>query len=368
MPCVVAVTPLEIIIRARISATGAIPLSEYMGLCLAHPEHGYYMTRDPFGANGDFTTAPEISQMFGEMIGAWVIDAWEKMGAPQPFILQEVGPGRGTLMTDILRVTRAVPQFHENLSVHLVEMSAPLKEKQRVSLSGKTSAPVSWHADVSSVPSDAPMIIIGNEFLDALPVDQLVRRDDEWFMRCVDVHDGALCISVRGALPELIALIPPRLMSYGEGDVVEVSSILNDYLKQTFLTLEKQTGIALFIDYGYRHSDTGDSVQAVYKHASVSILFEPGNADITAHVNFENIKNIAISLGLTVHGAVTQGEFLTRLGIHHRADTLKSNATPKQRADIDAALHRLTAPDQMGDLFKVIAVSSNPNLTLARFA
>jgi NADH dehydrogenase [ubiquinone] 1 alpha subcomplex assembly factor 7 len=367
MPCVLAMTKLAEVIRAEIAARGDMPLSRYMELCLAHPEYGYYMTRDPFGASGDFTTAPEISQMFGELIGAWIISAWQAMGEPSRFILLEAGPGRGTLMSDVLRVAQKTPGFMVAASLHLLETSPVLKQRQAVSLSAYN--PI-WHDDLTTVPDDAPVLFVGNEFLDALPVDPLRQVQGTWQQVCVGVpadQDASFCYTAHPASQNLIDLIPRRLMPHTEGSVIEVSEYLNQFLNSLFLQVEKQTGVALFIDYGYRHSDTGDSVQAVHKHQFVSIFHAPGESDITAHVNFENIQNLAFSAGLTTHGPLTQGAFLNRLGIDHRAARLKERATDAQKADIDSALRRLTAPDQMGDLFKVLAVSSDPSMMLPGF-
>lgn len=360
-------TPLAEIIRAEIAAHGDMPLSRYMELCLSHPVHGYYRARDPLGAAGDFTTAPEISQMFGELIGAWLVAAWQAMGAPRRFILLEAGPGRGTLMSDALRVAQKVSGFMASASVHLLETSPVLRQKQAVSLSAYL--PV-WHDDLTTVPDDAPILFVGNEFLDALPVDQLKYTKSGWVQVCIGMSDNPaepFRYTAQNASQNLCDLIPRRVIPYRVGDIVEVSSILNQFLNDLYLRLKKQTGSALLIDYGYRHSDTGDSVQAVHKHQPVSIFFEPGEADLTVHVNFENVQNRALSAGLTAHGITTQGEFLRRMGIEYRAQALKQKASDAQARDIDSALHRLTAPEQMGDLFKVLAVSSDPSMILPGF-
>lgn len=360
-------TPLAEMIRAEIAAHGDMPLSRYMELCLAHPVHGYYTTRDPLGVSGDFTTAPEVSQMFGELIGAWLVATWQAMGAPRRFILMEAGPGRGTLMSDALRAAQKVPEFIASASLHILETSPVLRQRQSVSLSPYN--PI-WHDDLTTVPDDAPVLFVGNEFLDALPVDQLRRESEGWKQVCIGLTDNPaepFRYTMHSASQNLVDLIPRRLMSYGVGDIVEVSPVLNQFLNTFYQLLKKQSGAGIFIDYGYRHSDTGDSVQAVHRHHPVSIFHAPGEADITAHVNFENVQNRALSAGLTTHGIATQGEFLRRMGIEYRAQVLKRNATDAQIHDIDSAFHRLTAPDQMGNLFKVLAVSSDPAITLAGF-
>lgn len=360
-------TLLADIIRDEIARTGPMPVSRYMDLCLAHPVHGYYITRDPFGAKGDFTTAPEVSQMFGELIGAWMADAWIKMGKPSQVMLLEAGPGRGTLMADALRATRSAPGFHEAVSIHLVETSPVLKERQAVSLSG--FSPV-WHHDFDTIPNDLPVLFIGNEFLDALPIDQLVMVQGRWMQRCIDVDDSKdepFCYLARMASDDLIDLIPPRLLPYMDGDVVEVSKILINCFKQICFRILNQKGAGLFVDYGYRYSNTIGTLQALHKHRSVSIFHAPGETDITFLINFEDLSRRAMEAGLSVFGPVTQGKFLTSLGIHVRADMLKSKASDYERQDIDCALGRLVSPEQMGELFKVMGVCSDPSLYLEGF-
>lgn len=359
------VVSLPDILQDEIKRQGPMPLSRYMELCLAHPEQGYYMTRDPFGAAGDFTTAPEISQMFGELIGAWAADAWMQMGAPSSFVLLECGPGRGTLMSDLMRATKHVPGFHEAAEIHFLECSPVLKDRQRETLSGYE---VTWHTAMASVPTGMPVILIGNEFLDALPVDQLIKNGRNWDVRCVDYADDAFRFVTQNASEVLTDLILPGLIDFDDGDVVEVSKDLNQFLKSAFFLIQNKGGTALFLDYGYAHTAAGDSVQALYKHQSVSIFEHIGHADLTAHVNFENVARLAMEGGLTVHGPATQGQFLRRLGIEARAQTLLSRASDVQGKEIRGAVQRLCAPEQMGDLFKVIAVCHDPAVTLAGFA
>lgn len=361
-------SPLVEIIRSDIRRTGAISLSRYMEMCLGHPQYGYYMTRDPLGVSGDFTTAPEISQMFGELVGIWLADTWIKMGAPARVHLVELGPGRGTLMQDALRATAHVPGFHDAISLHLVETSPVLRERQAVSLSGFSPL---WHGSLETIPADAPLLCLGNEFLDALPVDQLCWTQDGWQQVKVtlsDHPDEPFRSMLHPAPSDLIVEIPPTLFTPEQGERIEVSLILNQYLRNLFLRLQKQQGSCLFIDYGYRYFATGDSIQALYRHQPVSIFMNPGEADITAHVNFENIKNHALSAGLTVHDVRTQGEFLITMGIDHRLKALLASATLAQAEELRSAYHRLVSPEQMGSLFKVIGVTSHPGLAMAGWA
>ncbi|HMK79448.1 MAG TPA: SAM-dependent methyltransferase [Xanthobacteraceae bacterium] len=346
-------TPLEAELRRMIAADGPIPVELYMRLCLAHPEHGYYMRRDPFGARGDFTTAPEISQMFGELIGAWAAAVWQQMGAPRTLQLIELGPGRGTLMADALRATRSLAAFRSALSVRLVEVSPMLRQQQEQRLAD-AGVPVSWHAHMEDLPA-GPCVAIANEFVDALAISQLVKDRDGWHARMVGVKDGRLAFAVApdplpgppvaGAAP-LGALIEGRQ----DGPVATLAR-----------RIASQGGAALVLDYGHAQSGFGDTLQAVRNHKFADPLVDPGEADLTAQVDFAALARTAERGGARVHGPVTQGAFLHRLGIAQRAARLKQNATPQQAADIEAALARLTAPEQMGELFKALAIT-HPDL------
>lgn len=364
-------TALENIIKDEIRQKGPMNLARYMALCLGHAEHGYYMTRDPFGAQGDFTTAPEISQMFGEMIGAWVADTWMKMGMPSKFILLECGPGRGTLMMDVMRATKNVENFHNAVQLHLMETSPVLKEIQKKNL---TQYGPSWHDGLSTLPQDCPVILIGNEFLDALPVRQLTFDGTDWYEKFVDLDiNDTLRLCEKEADNEVKSALPAFLIPPKAGEQVEVSLHQKSFLNDAMNIVLKQGGIILFVDYGFIHNVAGDTLQAVKNHQYCDIFETPGEADITAHVNFAEISSVAMSKNMTVHGPVSQGEWLKRLGITIRADQLIQNATEKQRRDIGSALDRLVGVEknmkdgrgQMGALFKVIAFSSNSNIQLA---
>ncbi len=367
-------TPLEKIIKQKIRDDGPMSLAEYMRLCLGHPDYGYYMTRDPFGAKGDFTTAPEISQMFGEMIGAWIADTWTKLGAPAKFILLECGPGRGTLMSDALRATKNVTSFHEAVQLHLMEMSPVLQKLQAEQLAQYDPT---WHSDLSTLPDDCPIIVIGNEFLDALPACQLTYREAGWMERRIDLDRNdtfRFCEieakeSLKSAIPQF--LIPPKL-----GGHVEVSLEQKNFLNDLVKIVLKQGGVSLFVDYGFTHNVAGDTMQAIKNQAYCNIFDTPGEADITTHVNFSEISQTALEQNMTVHEPVSQGGWLQRLGISIRFEQLMKNGTEMQRRDIDAAMKRLIGKGEkssdrkqsMGELFKVIAFSSNPDIELAGFS
>jgi NADH dehydrogenase [ubiquinone] 1 alpha subcomplex assembly factor 7 len=349
-------SPLETEIRRLISVTGPMPVAQYMALCLTHPQHGYYVTRDPLGAAGDFTTAPEISQMFGELLGLWAVSVWRMMGEPEKFRLIELGPGRGTMMRDALRVSHVVPEFRTAASVHFVEVSPVLEEEQRRHFEDQ-DVPVHWHKRLEDVPED-PTILLANEFIDALPVYQAVKEEDGWHERRVGLDAlGNLALGLApDAIPHFDRILPAKVRAAPVGSVYE--------WRQDLIALEiarrvRDNGAALVIDYGPGESDVGDTLQAVKDHTYARLLSAPGLADLTAHVDFQTFGRTAEALGVAVHGPVAQGEFLRRLGIAARADGLKANATQEQAAAIGAAMIRLTRGGRkdMGDLFKVIALS-----------
>ncbi len=366
-------TVLEKIIIEKIKARGEggfMRLDEYMGLCLGHPEHGYYMTRDPFGEVGDFTTAPEISQMFGEMIGAWLADTWMKMGSPSKINITECGAGRGTLLADAMRATKNVPNFHKAVHLNVIEISPVLKAQQQKALSAYEAT---WHSDTESLPTDSPHLITGNEFLDALPVRQFVHTDTGWVEKIVKINiNDTLCLGEIQVDGEGKALIPTLLIPPNIGDHLEVSLEQNAFIDQVSKIIINQGGSALFLDYGFIHNIPGDTLQALKNHQYQDILSEPGNVDITAHVNFAKISEEIMANNLTVHGPVSQADFLKRLGMKARAEILSRNATDKQRVDLALALKRLTGEKtqdgEMGSLFKVIAFSSDSNINLAGFS
>ncbi len=358
-------TPLDQIIRDEIRLTGPMDLAHYMTLCLGHPQHGYYMTRDPFGEAGDFTTAPEVSQLFGEMIGAWLADTWMTLGAPQCFHLIEAGPGRGTLMDDILRVTKRVHGFHAGMSVHLLEMSPVLKEKQRVTLADYA---VQWHESLATIPDDAPVLFVANEFLDALPVHHLQFDQGEWMQRAVGIEaDNSLHIGLKKAEPALVSSYATLSNPPGQGDILEISPAVDGFCRELAFRLTKQGGAGLFIDYGYPHTAYGQTIQALHKHQPVSIFHQPGESDITAHVNFERAADQLRAMGLHASPLREQGAFLKTLGIETRLGRLLGHADADQAKDLQSGFEMLTADDQMGRLFKVLGFCHDPSIELAGF-
>jgi SAM-dependent MidA family methyltransferase len=351
-----APSPLEAKIRARIAAHGPLPVADYMALCLAHPEHGYYMTRDPFGARGDFITAPEVSQMFGELIGVWMAAVWRQMGGPPRVRLVELGPGRGTLMSDVLRALRVTPAFLDAASLHLVEISPVLKAKQQETLSG-VALPVSWHASFDEVP-EGPAIVIANEFFDALPVHQAVKTRRGWCERCVGLDGETLVFThARETIPNFASRLPASARDTPEGATFEWRD--DDAAAALGNRLAQQGGAALVIDYGHATSAVGDTLQALGRHSYADPLATPSEHDLTAHVDFDALMRAATSAGAATFGPLTQGELLQRLGIAARAAKLKGRASAEAAGQIDAAMARLAGSGRsdMGALFKAVALA-----------
>ena len=333
----------------RIQATGPISLATYMAECLMHPEHGYYQKEKVFGAEGDFTTAPEVSQMFGEMVGLWLADRWIKMGKPQSFNLVEPGPGRGTLMADILRATSPVEDFQDALGVHFIEASKQLRALQAEKVPLAT-----WHDNFSSIPA-APTLIVANEFFDALPIHQYEKRNEKWSERLVGT-DGSELGFMLGPCGGQFALVDDALKESPEGSILETCPAALSIIGDMANHLNMHGGAALIIDYGYRRATSGDSFQAMKNHAYVDAFIEPGTADLTAHVNFEALKKAAQEKGLKGFGPTTQGLFLMAIGLGARAQVLAGSGDDAQQQKILTDLKRLTAPEEMGTLFKVLAL------------
>lgn len=334
-------------VRELIALEGPITVERYMSLCLQH----YYATRDPLGSSGDFTTSPEISQMFGELIGLWILEVWNGMGRPSPVHLVELGPGRGTLMADLLRATRLLPDFAGAAQVHLVETSPSLRQRQQATLASSGHA-IQWHENVDDLPA-GPTLIVANEFFDALPVRQFLATDRGWCERLVGLEDDRLIFGLRPE-PETALGNPLR-----QDDVLEWPSASIDILQALSRKLARDTGAALIIDYGYWGPAFGDTLQALKDHKPVDPLDEPGEADLTTHVDFHRLAQAAATEALRVHGPSMQGDFLQALGIEARASSLKTRATLEQASGIDSALTRLTerGATGMGELFKVLAVT-----------
>jgi NADH dehydrogenase [ubiquinone] 1 alpha subcomplex assembly factor 7 len=361
------VTPLQGALldelRRIIAAEGSVTVERYMALCLSHPRHGYYATRDPFGTAGDFTTAPEISQMFGELIGLWAVEVFGLMGAPEKVRLIELGPGRGTLMRDFLRAVRVDPAFVAAVEVHLVETSPMLREAQARTLQA-APAPIVWHGRLAEVP-DGPAIVVANEFFDALPVRQFVATERGWCERLVGLGSGGALAFGLTPEPE------PGLSPAGRpGDVLEWPAAALDVTREIAGRVARHGGAALVVDYGYEGPVLGDTLQAVRRHAYADPLAEPGEADLTVHVDFAKLAGAAKAAAAAVHGPVNQRDFLRALGIETRAAVLKRQATPAQADGIESALARLTGagPDGMGELFKAIAIADPTLPPLPGFA
>ncbi len=335
-------------LRALIGRQGPISVARFMELALGHPELGYYRRRDPLGLKGDFVTAPEVSQMFGELIGAWCAVVWSQMGRPDPLRLVELGPGRGTLMADALRVIRqTAPAFHQALRLHLVETSPVLKEKQAALL---TDAAPSWHDTFGDVPM-GPLLLIANEFFDALPVAQFERQADGWHERLVG-EDGD---GFRFVLSE--TTVPAPLDDGPAASVFETCDSGRRLAREIGGRLASAGGAALVIDYGHARPAFGDTLQAVRGHRYRPVLESPGEADLTAHVDFAALAAAARDAGAAAYGPIPQGEFLTRLGIGQRAERLSQGAGLAQAAEIVKACRRLIDRQEMGTLFKALAMT-----------
>jgi NADH dehydrogenase [ubiquinone] 1 alpha subcomplex assembly factor 7 len=337
-------TPLASLLLQRIAATGPLTLADYMADCLLHPQHGYYATRDPFGSAGDFITAPEISQIFGELLGLCLAQAWLDQGAPTAFTLAELGPGRGTLMADVLRATARVPGFHAAAKICLVEASPTLRARQRATL-GEHS--VQWFDQTSDLP-DAPLYLLSNEFFDALPIRQFTRQGNAWAETLVGKRDGQLAMG--RAAPAPIAALQHRLPDTTEGEIVEICPAAPAIMQAISARIKFHGGLALILDYGGWIS-RGDTFQALKAHQFTDPLAEPGEADLTAHVDFQ-----ALAAATPAHAFTTQGALLTSLGIDQRSAQLAQRLTGEALIRHEAATHRLTAPEEMGNLFKALAV------------
>jgi NADH dehydrogenase [ubiquinone] 1 alpha subcomplex assembly factor 7 len=372
--------PLEADIRRRIARDRAMPVAEFMASCLYDPQHGYYNHRAPFGAAGDFVTAPEISQMFGELIGLWAAAAWWSMGEPDPVALIELGPGRGTMMADALRAVRTVPAFRKAVRVHLIETSPDLAMRQRRTLAGIADVMLRWHATLEEVP-EGPAIILANEFFDALPVHQAERRATGWHERAVAINAGGELAFTAAAAPlaGFEARLPAAVRNAPVGAVFEwrEDRFARDIARRAIAGGSRGAGeaggaggAALVIDYGHVTSSIGDTFQAIRSHRYASPLTLPGLTDLTAHVDFEALARTARQAGARVHGPVEQGTFLKRLGIEARAAALQRGLPEAERGAITAALERLIGPGPagMGALFKAMAFSAPQIEDLPGFA
>jgi SAM-dependent MidA family methyltransferase len=349
-------TPLDRLVREIVAQEGPMSLDRLMSLALGHPAHGYYMTRDPFGAAGDFVTAPEISQMFGELLGLWAAEVWRMMGAPARVALIELGPGRGTLMADALRAGAALPGFREAVEIVMVETSPVLRDAQRRTLE-RMNVAARWLDRVEDAP-DGPAIILANEFFDALPVRHYVRAPDGWRERQIGLEpDGRL---VFGLAPEpephLVAEAP-------EGAILEAALAGRAVMSHLAGRVAREGGAALIVDYGYTRTAVGETLQALRRHAPCDPLEALGEADLTTHVDFAALARAARAAGAAVHGPITQAALLRDLGVGARAERLARRMDEAGVARLQADLTRLagSGPDSMGELFKALAVT-HPDL------
>lgn len=345
------------ILAEKIRTHGPLPVAEFMGICLGHETHGYYMKQVPFGREGDFTTAPEISQVFGELIGLHLADAWMRAGAPAPVQLVELGPGRGTLMADILRATKGIPGFHAALSITFVEMSPVLRAEQKKRVPANGSPGARWADRLADVPPGQPLLLVANEFFDALPARQLVKTAKGWQERHVTLEGERFAPVIPQDAPLLDALVPAALRNAPEGSFYE---LLGGEEEVALISrrLRQDGGAALIIDYGHARHSVGDTLQAMRQHAYADPFEAPGDADLTVHVDFEQIIERA-GQNVRVLGPVGQGRFLRALGLDIRTAIL-AKANPPKAEMLVSASRRLADSDQMGALFKVLSLSS-PN-------
>jgi NADH dehydrogenase [ubiquinone] 1 alpha subcomplex assembly factor 7 len=353
-------SPLEALIRDQIAGDGPISVAEFMELALGHPDHGYYMTGDPFGAAGDFITAPEISQVFGELIGLWAAVTWQQMGSPKNLILIECGPGRGTLMKDMLRAAKSVPDFARAIDIHLVENSPAMRRRQEETLAGHAPC---WHDDIATIPAGAT-ILVANEFLDALPIHQFVSTDTGWVERCIGIANEELAF-VTGKTAS--ACLPALPSDAPRGAIFETCPAAMDFADRLGRRLRSAPGAALVIDYGHGEPAAGDTLQAIHRHAFADPLTDPGKADLTAHVDFDAFARRLRSAGAATSDPITQSEFLGTIGIQERTQQLLKTASPEAGANLVSATSRLTDPAEMGELFKVMVATSPEMPRLAGF-
>jgi NADH dehydrogenase [ubiquinone] 1 alpha subcomplex assembly factor 7 len=335
-------------LAAGIAVGGPLNVAQYMTACLHDPEFGYYATRPALGEAGDFITAPLVSQMFGELIGLWAVECWERLGQPSPVRLVEAGPGDGALMGDMLRAARLAPAFLDAAEVWLVEVSEPLRAVQRAKL-GETAR---WASNLEEIPEGAPVILVANELLDCLPARQWVRTDKGWAERLVTVgEDGALAFALGGQAPPF-----PAAWDAEPGDVMEISPAQEAFADQLGHRIARDGGAALLIDYGRAEPGPGDTLQALRRHQKMGPLACPGEADLTMHADFPKVLAAAQAQGAET-ALLTQGELLRRLGIEARAAAL-ARARPDRAAVIGRQLERLVGADQMGELFKAACIHS----------
>jgi NADH dehydrogenase [ubiquinone] 1 alpha subcomplex assembly factor 7 len=347
------VSPLGKRIARLIEAQGPISVAQFMMLALHDPEYGAYAARDPIGRAGDFITAPEISQMFGELLGLWLLEVWRHQGAEKRIRLVELGPGRGTLMKDVLRAARLDAKFLAALDLVLVEGSPDLQAVQAEALKDSAVTP-RWSAKIGEALEGAPLFVLANEFFDALPIRQYVMTGTGWHERMVTADENGLAFALTPmAVPGLA--VPDARGPVETGAMFETSPAATALAEEIASHIAAQGGAALIVDYGYAGEGFGETLQAIAKHKPAAILESPGHADLSAHVDFAALAEAAIRGGAKPFGPLAQGAFLQSLGIAERAGQL-AKKTPSATASVGAALRRLTAPEEMGSLFKALAI------------
>lgn len=353
-------------IARLVAETGPMSVADYMAHCLFDPEDGYYTRREPFGAGGDFVTAPEVSQMFGELVAVWLYSAWSALHEPAPTVLAEIGPGRGTLMKDMLRtLERLDPRFLRAARVALVETSPRLARAQQDTLAG-APAQAAWFSRLEDVPSSGPLFIVGNELFDAVPIRQYVKTSEGWRERVVGLDGtGALALVAGPGRPDP-AVLPPGADEAPEGAIAELAPARTAVMETVAARLATAGGACLVIDYGHERPGLGDTLQAVRRHQYDDVLAHPGEADLTAHVDFSALAAAARAHGLAAH-VMTQGDFLLAMGLVERAGRLGAGRAEKEQEAIRDAVERLAGPDQMGRLFKAMAVLP-PGVAVPPFA
>jgi len=339
----------------RIARDGPMNIEAYMAACLTDPDHGYYTTRDPFGGSGDFVTAPEISQMFGELIGLWCLSLWLAAGSPHQARLVELGPGRGTLMADALRAVESAMRGNCPFELHLVETSPTLRAIQEEVLGGRR---VTWHDRIGGVPEGAPLLVIANEFFDALPIRQFVATPVGWRERVLDHAKGALISQLQDEAEK--SGLTAHLPNGRTGQVAEVSPVRCSVAADLAAMVQRNGGAALIVDFSDPNLPLADTFQAVRAHAYADRFTQPGAADLASAVDFSALGDCARAAGARVHGPVGQGSFLLALGIEQRTEILTRQASPDVRQTIETARDRLVSPDGMGNDFRAMSlISSN---------
>lgn len=335
-------------IIAMIENDGPVTLERYMQLCV----DAYYGGSEPFGRSGDYITAPEVSQMFGEAIGVWMATAWQMLGSPKKCNLVELGPGRGTLMADILRTVKILPGLTETLQLHLVETSYKLRDMQKQKLE-EFGVTVCFHDSFASIPAN-PSLFVANEFFDALPIRQLIKTGDVWRERMIGFENGELAFAAGDIVEK-----PEWAGDGNDGDIIEISQARQRAASMIAEHVAANGGAGLIIDYGHEKSVAGDTFQAVSKHKFVDVLQMPGSCDVTAHVDFEQLGKDLVAGGAEIHGPKSQGEFLIAMGLREREAMLKKKAPARVRINLSRQAARLVSDKQMGLLFKVLAVTSH---------